>query len=195
VDGLNTLNQEGWQLTGAVSFYESEVQLNKCVLKNIPCEDGLNLIRTKFSIDFCQFSDLSFDAFDSDFCKGTINNSYFYQIGNDAMDFSGSIVNIKSCQVKQTGDKGVSVGEASDVNIFDTIIQNCPIAVASKDLSVLYINNIIIKDCIQGFVAFQKKPEFGGSQIIVKDYQAENIKRLHAISAGSSLQLKDQLIK
>ena len=194
-DGLNTLRKKEWTLTGAVNFYEAEVNINRTVFKNSPCEDALNLIRSTFELNYCRFFNIAYDAFDSDFCKGSISNSYFYQVGNDAMDFSGSLVNLKSCQIKECGDKGISVGEESDANVFDTSIEACPIAVASKDLSVLYINDIFIKDCDQGFVAFQKKAEFGGSQIVVKQFEAENIKRLHAISAGCSLQLKDKLIK
>lgn len=194
-DGMNTLNKTGWTLTGAVTFYESEVELNKCLFQNIPCEDALNIIRSTFKLDFCRFTDISFDAFDSDFSKGKINNSYFYRIGNDAMDFSGSIITIRDCVAQYCGDKGVSVGEDSDAYLYSSTIEHCPIGVASKDLSVFYIDGISLKNCDQGFVAFQKKAEYGGSTIVVKNYTASNFKRLYAISKGCSLQLKDQLIK
>jgi hypothetical protein len=138
--------------------------------------------------------EVQFDAFDSDFCKGEVRNSVFINVGNDGIDFSGSVVNIRDCQMINCGDKGISVGEETDANVFSSRIESCPIAVASKDLSVLYIDYIDLKNCDQGFVAFEKKAEFGGSKIIVKDYKTDNIKRLHAISTGCTLQLKEQLI-
>ena len=86
----------------------------------------------------CHFFNLEYDAFDSDFCKGEIRSSSFVDVGNDGIDFSGSVVNIRDCLMQNCGDKGVSVGEESDVNVFASTIENCPIAFASKDLSVLY---------------------------------------------------------
>ena len=194
-DQLNTLKKGDWELTGAVTFYESEVDFYRCIFRNSQCEDALNIIRSNFKVDYCHFSNTLFDAFDSDFCKGKVTNSYFYETGNDGMDFSGSIVTIQDCQLENCRDKGISVGEESDVSVFSTSIKNCPIALAAKDLSVLLVRDISLEDCDQGFVAFQKKPEYGGSQIIVESYQAENLRRLHAISQGSYLQLIDQLIQ
>jgi hypothetical protein len=193
-DNINTLERPGWTLTGAVSFYEADVDIDRCVFKQIPSEDALNIVRSNFNVDHCRFMEVQFDAFDSDFCKGEVRNSVFINVGNDGIDFSGSVVNIRDCQMINCGDKGISVGEETDANVFSSRIESCPIAVASKDLSVLYIDYIDLKNCDQGFVAFEKKAEFGGSKIIVKDYKTDNIKRLHAISTGCTLQLKEQLI-
>lgn len=194
-DGTNTLNRPDWTLTGAVSFYEADVEVNRCVFKHIPSEDALNIVRSDFEVDHCRFMEVQFDAFDSDFCKGEVRNSIFTNVGNDGIDFSGSVVNIRDCQMINCGDKGISVGEETDAHVFASRIEACPIAVASKDLSVLIIDYIDIKDCDQGFVAFEKKAEFGGSKIIVKDYKTDNVKRLHNISTGCTLQLKEQLIR
>lgn len=93
------------------------------------------------------------------------------------------------------GDKGISVGEESDVSIFNTSVSNAVIGMASKDLSVLFVQNITLSNCDQGFAAYQKKPEFGGGRIIVDKYKSTNIRRLYAISPGSTLQLGQQLIR
>lgn len=188
-EGLNTLKEGNWELTGAVTFYEADVQFYRCVFRNNRCEDGLNTIRSEFELRHCLFADTPFDAFDSDFCKGTVSDCRFLRTGNDGMDFSGSIVHVENCHLEQNEDKGVSVGEESDVSLFNTSIRNANIAVASKDLSLLFIRGLNMENCAQGFVAYQKKPEFGGAKIVVESYTAENVKRLHAISEGSMLQL------
>ncbi|MFT5383002.1 MAG: hypothetical protein ACI81W_000398, partial [Saprospiraceae bacterium] len=54
--------------------------------------------------------------------------------------------------------------------------------------------NIEMTDCDQGFIAFQKKPEYGGANIIIKKYTANNIKRLHNIREGCTLQLEGKII-
>ena len=122
-------------------------------------------------------------------------NSRFENTTNDGVDFSGSIVTIDQCQFRNCGDKGISVGEASDVSVFNTNIKDCPIALASKDLSVVLVRDVALIDCLQGFVAFQKKPEFGPARILVERYRAEGVDRLYEIAPGSRLQLEQQIIE
>ncbi|MFT5245058.1 MAG: hypothetical protein ACI8QQ_003006, partial [Psychroserpens sp.] len=45
-DGLNTSLDRFWTLTGSVTFYESDVTMNHVTVKNNPCEDALNIIRS-----------------------------------------------------------------------------------------------------------------------------------------------------
>lgn len=195
IEKQGNLNRAGWSLTGAVNFYKSDVDIYRCVFRTNHCEDALNIIRSNFIIDQSHFNHTAYDAFDSDFSSGKVSNSLFTQIGNDGLDFSGSIVTISDCQIQDPGDKGISVGEESDVSVFNTTIQGAMLAMASKDLSMLYAKEVFLKDCDQGFAAYQKKPEFGGGKIVVESYRAENLRRLHAISGGSTLQLEDQLIE
>ena len=52
---LNTLNYDGWTLTGAVNFYESDVALNSCQFISNHCEDALNIVRANFVVDKAEF--------------------------------------------------------------------------------------------------------------------------------------------
>ena len=194
-EDLNTLDYKGWNLTGAVTFYESDVGFNRCVFRDNHCEDALNLVRSEFSLKNSTVSNTFSDGLDADFCKGFVQNTRFQNTTNDAMDFSGSNILIQKCFVDAAGDKGVSVGEDTDASILSIEIKNSNIGVAAKDLSVLAIENIKLVNCQQGFVAYQKKPEFGGSNIVVHNFAAYEVKRLHNIREKCVLQLKDQLIK
>lgn len=187
--GLNTLRQGSWQLTGGVNFYESSVQLDHCRFTDNRGEDALNIIRSEFSMSNCLFSDIYSDAFDSDFSKGEIRNCIFRRTGNDGLDLSGSIVNVYDCRFDTHGDKGISVGEDSDAHIFDSSIRGAPIALAAKDQSMAFVRNMQLTNCDQGFVAFQKKPEYGGANIVVESYRAENVRRLYVAADGSRVQL------
>lgn len=193
-DNLNTLNEGGWILTGAVNFYESEVRFYRCVFRENHCEDALNVIRSHYLVEACQFLQTNFDAFDSDFCKGEVLNCTFRDIGNDAMDFSGSIVTIRNCRAIRCGDKGISTGEESDVTAIGVTVENANIGAAAKDFSTLYIRDMTLKNCDQGFAAYQKKPEFGGAHLVVESHKAEGVRRLYAISKGCSLQLGGERI-
>ncbi|MEL6863156.1 MAG: CotH kinase family protein [Bacteroidota bacterium] len=194
-DHLNTLNYKNWTLTGAVSFYESDVSIDRCVFRNNHCEDALNIIRSEFSLNNSLISHTFADGLDADFCKGYIGRTRVEHTGNDGMDVSGSNIIIDNCQLQFCGDKGVSVGEESDVTIFSIDISDSGLAIASKDLSVLVIEDINLSNCELGFTAFQKKPEYGGANIIVNQYKANNIKRLYNIQAKCALQLVDKVIR
>lgn len=184
-EGLGAPAYGNWSLTGAVTFYKSEVHIHNAAFLKNRSEDGVNLIRSDFSLDQCYIGEAYSDGLDADFCKGEIRNCRIEDTGNDGLDFSGSIVTIRNCQLKSNGDKGISVGEESDVTVFSTHIKDAPIALASKDLSVLRVRDIQLTDCGQGFVAFQKKPEFGPGTIIVESHTAENVGRLTKTGSGS----------
>ncbi len=193
-ENLNTLNQVNWTLTGAVNFYEADVNIAYCSFSKNHCEDALNIIRSQFEMRNSTVSHTFADGFDADFCTGTVQDSRFYKTGNDCMDFSGSSITITNCTVQESGDKGISVGEEAQVWIKSTTVDQAVIGVASKDLSIVNIDQIDLKNCTQAFAAYRKKAEFGGAKIFVKNYTTENVKYLHQIERGSFLKLDDQVI-
>ncbi|MCK5371463.1 MAG: hypothetical protein KAQ62_23035, partial [Cyclobacteriaceae bacterium] len=92
-DYLSCPQEAGWQLSGAITFYESPVDISSCTFSNNQRgDDFLNIIRSDFSIDQTQFKGIIADALDCDFSKGVITNSSFVHIGNDGVDISGSVV-------------------------------------------------------------------------------------------------------
>ena len=194
-ENLNTHRKENWILTGAVTFYESDVYIKNCSYVNNKCEDGLNIIRSNFKIDRSIFSNTSSDGLDIDFSNGSINQSKFVNTTNDGLDISGSNVYVVDCKMESCGDKGISVGEASNVTILSGTIEYCNIAIASKDLSKTIVELIDLKNCNQGFVAYQKKIEYGGGSFEVKNYTSERVEKLYTIQKGSTLILKGKLIK
>lgn len=193
--GFNTLRETGWTLTGAVTFYESDIRLRNCRFIGNMCEDGLNTIRSHIDIEGIYIGDTQFDGFDSDFCRGTISSAYFENTGNDAIDFSGSDIEIDFCSIKSAGDKGISVGEESRLSIEKAIVSGCNIAVASKDLSVCDIKDITISECKQGFTAYQKKPEFGPAVLNIGTYNMTDVDQPYLIERGSQLSLGDKKIE
>jgi hypothetical protein len=194
VDGLNTVSVPGWQLTGSVTAYEADVRMEHCSFLNAPCEDGLNLIRSKFRLAYCTIGHTFSDGFDADFCQGELRNCFFVNTGNDGMDFSGSEVAIYHTRVEGAGDKGISVGEESTVEMWDYEVVNSVTAAVAKDLSDLLIHNIVLRDCQTGFSAYQKKPEFGPGTLEVKSYEASGIRHLHLVENRSTVILQGRRV-
>jgi len=191
---LNTLSYKGWQLTGAVNFYESNVNVSNTLFTNNLCEDALNIIRSNFTVKDSKFQNIFADAFDSDFCTGLVDNVEFLNIGNDAIDFSGSEVEIKECRIQDVGDKGVSCGENSKLYVENTIVERANIAYASKDLSILKLKACEAYDAVYGLLVFQKKPEFGPARIEAQKFNSQRIDSLHLVEIASELKLNASLI-
>ncbi|MDX2248753.1 MAG: right-handed parallel beta-helix repeat-containing protein [Bacteroidia bacterium] len=189
--GMNTLEKDHWNLTGAVTFYESPVKIAHCTFSQNHCEDALNLIRSKFQMHNSRISNTFMDGLDVDFCVGTIQNCIFSNTRNDASDFSGSQIFINDCIMKNIGDKGISVGEKSTAFLKGIQIFGAVIGVASKDLSEVTIESIDLNDCQTAFAAYRKKPEFGGGKIRVKKYSLQGVKFPSHIEPGSVLKIDD----
>ena len=186
-DYLTNLEHGFWNVTGAVTFYESPVTLNNVTVSNNRCEDALNIIRTTFEMRNCTLSNTQSDAFDGDFVVGTIKDSKFINLGNDAIDVSGSDINIFNVQISEAGDKGLSAGEDSKMTVKNVYISTSEIAVAGKDLSVINIDKLFIENTKLAFTAFQKKPEFGPSNITAIDVKMENVEIKYLVESTSSL--------
>lgn len=193
-DGLNTLNYYGWTLTGAVNFYESDVEITNSSFINNVCEDGLNIIRSNFLVKDSRFENTYGDAFDSDFSNGKVINCRFNNLNNDAIDFSGSVADITSCIISNAKDKGVSGGEKSKMQIKNLTISSCNIGIASKDKSELIVENTSIKSSNYGFVLLQKKPEYGDAKVEATNIILENNKSDYLIEKGSEFSLNGKEI-
>jgi hypothetical protein len=184
-ENLNTLNYQGWTLTGAVSFYESDVAISNTRFYRNQCEDALNTIRCNFTVRDSEFEYIFADAFDSDFCTGDVLSTRFNNIGNDAIDFSGSQINISDVVVNKANDKGISGGEESMLTVENVTISNSNIGIASKDLSMVMVSNSLIRDCNYGLVLLQKKPEFGPAKIDLSSTSIKNPVTEMLIEMGS----------
>ncbi len=194
-DGLANPQTQGWSVTGAVNFYEADVNMAHCSFSRNRCEDALNILRSHFEMDNCVFTDIQADAFDGDFVTGTVKNCIFADIGNDAIDVSGSKITLENVAIEKAGDKGISAGEGSHINASHIVVKNSEIALASKDNSSLTVKNGRLANNHLCFTAFQKKPEFGPASITADSIGLDNCQLLHLIENGSSLKLDGQNVE
>lgn len=171
--GLNSMNKNHWILTGAVTLYGGTVEIANCSFNDNQCEDGLNIIRSNFTVTACKVSNTLSDGFDADFCTGVVSNSVFTLTKNDALDFSGSQIEIIDCEISKAGDKAISGGENSQLKISKTNINGAVIGIASKDFSQLEVSDVSLKNCKYPYAAFRKKPEYGPASINVTSSSEE----------------------
>jgi hypothetical protein len=186
-ENLTDANSESWILTGGLTIYEGDVNLLNCSFLNAKSEDALNLIRCDFKIDGITVDGTYSDGFDADFCSGIIMNSTFRSTGNDCVDFSGSTIDIEDCTIIESGDKGISGGEHSILNVRNCFITNATIGIASKDKSIVNVSNTKLEFCNFAFAAYRKKAEFGPAQIKVESAMLNNISKRYLIEKGSEI--------
>jgi hypothetical protein len=186
---LGSPEVDGWNITGAVTFYESPLESVDCEFGMNRCEDALNVIRTSFDIDGAIFRDTHSDAFDSDFCSGTIRRSSFVRCGNDGIDISGSTVTVENVSVDGAGDKAVSAGESSRMTMSEIRISKANIGVASKDQCEVDGTDVVIRDTKIGLTAFRKKSEFGPASMKVRQLALHGVETPSLVETGSSVEV------
>ena len=193
---LTSPSKDGWELSGAINFHETTINLNNVSFYDIHSEDTLNIINSKFEIKNSFFGNCSFDCLDSDFSEGIIEQSSFINCGNDCLDFSGSIVNMSNLKLFDIEDKGLSVGERSNITVKDIEIggENVNIAVASKDQSKIILNGINISNAKYGFAVYQKKSEYGPASIVALNVNFSMVKENYIVEEKSELRINNIII-
>ena len=194
-DHISRPDAEGWGIPGALTFYESPVSIESCIFSNNKIgDDFLNIVRTDFTMEKTVFKNINADAFDCDFCTGTISNSSFINIGNDGIDVSGTDLQIQQIVMDGIGDKGLSAGEHSYIRANQITISNAEIGVTSKDQSRIDIEDVQISNTKIGITLFQKKPEFGPGFITGNRISIENAQIPYLVEENSELTIDGKVI-
>ena len=185
--GLRNAKIEGWEMTGAVEFYESPVDIARSSFENNHSEDALHIMRTTFTIDSSTFMNTTSDAFDVDFGVGTVSHSHFRNLGNDGIDASGTTITLDDVRVDAAGDKGVSAGEVTTLNGRNITVVGAAIGIASKDKSVITLSNVRLEGGQIGITAYRKKSEYGPAQVRISGLSESGQKLPYMIEKESSL--------
>lgn len=158
--------QDYYGITGCLTFYESNTTVSNSQFKGGHCEDALNIVRAEFVLENVTITQSRADGFDSDFSVGSIRHSSFENIGNDAIDVSGTQLTLSESVFREIGDKAVSVGEQSQLIASGIRVDGASTGVASKDLSDAVINDSWFSN-ISGsaLITYVKKSEYGNATI------------------------------
>lgn len=170
-EGLSLGNQIIFNnLTGCITFIDIEVSNIEIKTKNGICEDTVNFIRSSGVIKNYSSNNSFSDSLDLDFSEIRINNALIENARNDCIDFSGGKYFISKGLFKFCGDKGISVGERSSVEISYSLIEDSNIGIASKDGSSIQLNEVNIQKVETCLASYKKKQEFSGGLINVENF-------------------------
>ncbi len=194
------ISYKGWQLTGGVTFYKSDIRMDHCRFLGNRGEDALNIIHSNFELDEIEILETASDGLDADFSDGIIKDGIFQSIGKagggDAIDISGSKVRVSGSRLLNISDKALSVGERSKMTANKVFIENVGTGAASKDGSHLEISDSSIKDAYHaGLMAYIKKAEFGSARIEANKINFIDTESEARVQRGSSITLNGKQIE
>lgn len=176
------------QLTGGVTFYQSNIIIENVDFVDANGEDALNLVKSNFSISNIKIKDTFSDGLDFDFSSGTMTNSYFNNVGGDSVDVSGGNVLLRNLLIENTWDKGISAGEGSIVTVNNSVLQNNGVGIASKDgSSVLAMENQIKNSKLFDLMTYRKKSFYDFPSLSYKTNESLSVS--YANQHGSQLNI------
>ena len=165
-------NNQG--LTGCLNFYNSKFDNITFNVNDGMCEDSINLINSNGSINLIKVKDSFSDGLDVDFSNLRINNLIIENAGNDCSDFSAGNYYIDQSNLNFCSDKAISIGENSNISLNNVKVYNSYIGIASKDSSITKINNLDLNNINTCVSTYNKKQEFVGSILQVKNMKCKN---------------------
>ena len=178
-------------ITGCVTFIDVNIHKLKLFSKNGVCEDSINFIRTKGTIEEMVVLDSLNDGVDFDFSSIQVNNININNSGNDCIDFSKGSYKINNVSLDNCKDKGLSAGEGSLVKINKINVDNANLAIASKDESQVLIKSLYANNVNYCLAAYRKKEEFSGG--FIKYSEINNCSNNKIYSEEGSKIIKNEL--
>lgn len=164
-------------LTGGINFYKSNLTVDELKIFNVIAEDAINLTHSKVNLNRLKIFNTSSDGADLDFCTGLINEFVSSNIKGDGLDFSGSNIKINKGNIEYTTDKGISIGEKSNIQVSETFINNADIGIAIKDDSVAKLDRNFFIGNNKDISMYMKKSYYNkGGTLYISNIQKKKLK-------------------
>ena len=174
---------------GCLIFHDVHFENVKINVEDTNCEDGTNLINSSGKIKYLKVSNSFSDGIDMDFSNIEVEEIFVDQVNNDCLDVSYGNYNFKRLNLKNCGDKGVSIGEKSKVASSKIMIENTGYGFVVKDSSIADIEDMVVNTSKICFSAYNKKQMFYGGVAKIKNLICENYNKDSDVDYLSSFQI------
>ena len=161
-------------LTGCLSLINLKVENISIKANQSTCEDAVNLVNVRGTVDEISIENSFQDGLDIDFSNVSIENINVKNSLNDCLDLSSGNYKLKNLFLSNCGDKALSVGEKSFLKTVKISVDNSNIGIASKDSSLSFIEEGNLKNTKTCISAYNKKQEFNGGLLEVKKLNCKN---------------------
>jgi len=182
------IEHRGWRLTGGFTLRDSEARIVDSRFEGNRAEDAVNLIRSRFEFRGVSIRDTASDAFDCDFCEGSVIGGRVEQAGGDGIDVSGSVVGVDGTVIEDVADKAISVGERSRLDARNVSIRRVGTAIVGKDGSSVTFEDSKVSDVEHvAIMAYTKKREYGPGSVIARNIEMVRVGRAASAQHGSQV--------
>ncbi len=163
ITGGSLTNADNIITSGMVAFYGSrDTRIEDTTLGgNVISDDTLHVVYGDISLARLQISNCYGDCIDFDYARGSIDELAIGDAGNDGIDFMTSQIRLGGVDINGAGDKGLSIGELSEIEATGVRISNTKIAIAVKDRSKLRLDQGDLNDNEMGFDIYSKNWRYG----------------------------------
>jgi len=185
------IDQRG--LTGCLTLVNLIVKNVTIKSSKSSCEDAVNLINVEGTLNKINITDSFGDGLDIDSSKVEINTINVVSSKNDCVDLSAGNYKLNKLRLVNCGDKGLSVGEKSLLQLDGIFIENSNIGIASKDSSITKINSAYLKNLETCVSAYNKKQEFFGGFLEIKYIECKNYMNKIDLDNISKIIIKNEL--
>ena len=174
-------------MTGCINFFNVKIDNIYFDILGGYCEDSLNIVNSFGNIKLLNVQSSYADAIDMDFSKIDIDKISVNNAGNDCIDLSSGKYKILYALLNNCGDKAISVGEKSTLDLKTITVNNAKTGLASKDSSLSEVDEAIIENVEICLSAYNKKQEFFGGQINIKNIKCRNFNQKKNIDDVSKI--------
>ena len=183
---------EGYAIYGAVNIFNSKIELENFEFKNIASEDAINVISSAFSMNNGYFNNINSDAIDVDYGHGSIKELIIKNVLNDGIDFSESKVNVSNIKFYNIGDKSISAGENSNIEIKNLDITKSYLGVVSKDGSSVSVTNVKNNNVTIPYAAYKKKKEYENPNLNINKSFQDKFQKLYLKDKFSKITINNK---
>jgi len=150
--------------SGMVSVHHTaDFELRRSTLSgNVGSDEALHIVNSDFSISESVVTNCYADCIDLDYADGVISGLSVDGADDDGVDFMTSVVELDGVIVRGAGDKGLSIGEASQVTARGLRIEDSKTAVAVKDASRASLTDATLAGSVTAVHIFAKNWRYGG---------------------------------
>ncbi len=164
----------GWieniKSTGMLSIHDAKyIQMKNIFLSNNnEYDDMIHFVYSdSVKIKNLEMKNIYSDGIDIDISKNIeIDNISIFSAKNDCLDFMQTTAIVKNSLFQNCNDKGISVGEKSNITISKSNFQNNNIAIESKDKSVTKVQTSKFNSNKLVFSAYKKNWKYNGGGTI-----------------------------
>ena len=185
--------------TSMLSLHNTQnINIKNILLENNKIyDDAIHIIYCQnITLDDIKINNAHSDAVDVDISKNiTIKNSRFVNPKNDSLDFMESVAKVINTKIIGSGDKGISVGENSNIFIKGVLLKDNETGVAIKDKSITKITKTKFENNKIQISAYSKNFQYGGGgkAKILDSYLTAKINRISS-SNKSLINIKNSVI-